>query len=249
MRIAYLFLSIAFVLTPKNILCQNSTVDDFVFQDLDQSLLKIWIGGKSHNLSGIGDMYQSSFQEWNIAKKKLQNLAAPHVNIEELIDDVNYYFKILKTSIELEDYSNVEKLSYHIIYEFRSIRQCYYSSAYVLDKLWDVIDVYTKIDFTIDDPMMDLKEWNEFEDLINKMICNWEGYDVMHIDEIQHFFPGMNKYRHVNAKEQVSTCIYSLLIAIESAFQDRFKLPCDQLGEAFVEIIQLYAYAKPSGLI
>lgn len=250
MKIVYTFLFISIAtLAPNSIFGQNHVIDDLVFQDLDQSLIKIWIGGKSQNTSGMDEMYKASFKEWSSVRNELKQLDIPHVNINEMIGDVNYYFRLLKTSISLSDYNNIEKLSYHILFEFRSLRQCYFSSAYALDQLWDVIDVYSEIDFTIDDPMMDLKEWNEFEDLVNKMICYWEGYDILHIDQIKQSFPGMNKREHAKAKEQITTCTYTLLIAIETAFQDKFKLPCDQLGDAFVEMLQLYAYSKPSGLM
>lgn len=250
MKIILLFLFTATsIFAPKDLISQNQIVDDLVFQDLDQSLLKIWIGAKSENNTGMSDMFDASLKEWNSVKQKLGTFDLPHINTKEMVDDVNYYFNLLGTSIALIDYNNIEKLSYHILYEFRSLRQCYFSSTYSLDQLWDVIDVYSEIDFTIDDPMMDLKEWSEFEDLVNKMICYWENYDVMHINEIIQYFPGMNKREHSKAKEQVTTCTHTLLIAIETAFQDKFKLPCDQLGDAFVELLQLYAYSKPSGLM
>ncbi len=235
--------------------CQGNDVDsqvsldDIVFQDLDQNLMKVWLLGRQANGSQLDEKFKSCQKEWLFVKKKLLATDLPHVNVEEFVSDLDYYYKLLATSVGSRDYLNIEKMSYHIMYEFRSLRQCYFYSSYSLDQLWDVIDVYQSIDFTIDDPMMDLKEWHEFEDMINDMICNWENYDYLHISEIQKFYPGMNKNRHSTAKEDINSCTFSLLIAIETAMQDKFKLPCDQLGDAFEELIQLYAYSKPSVLM
>ena len=222
---------------------------DLVFQELDKKLMKLWLNGKNQVFQNLESRLASSIKEWKFVKSELNKSELSHINIPEFIKDVDYFFELLIVSSELEDYKNIERMSYHILYEFRNLRQCYFYSSYPLDKLWDVIDVYYNIDFTIDDPMMNLKEWFEFEDMINEMICDWENYDHLHISEIQNYFPGINAERHNVIKEDVDSCTFSLLISIETAQQDKFKMPCDQLGNALEELIQLYAYSQTLGLM
>jgi len=211
------FLLLIFVFTnlgySKSMEAQQISLSDLVYQNLDQDLMKIWLLGKNKSDAKLNEKFLSCQNEWKFTKAKLSKLEIPHVDVSEFNDDVDYFFKLLFTSIDLKDYLNIEKMAYHILYEFRFLRQCYFYSNYVLDQLWDVIDAYQEIYFTIDDPMMVLKEWSEFEDLINSMICNWENYEYLHISEINKFYPGMNKRQHAKVKEDVNSCTFSLLKA------------------------------------
>ncbi|MBT8234459.1 MAG: hypothetical protein HKO66_02140 [Saprospiraceae bacterium] len=224
-------------------------LENLVFQEFDQLLMKTWIDAKQKKSSNFTQYNNQINSEWQRIKKQIRSIELPHVDNKEFIKDLDYFMTLLDKSSSISDYNNVEKLSYHIMYEFRSLRQCYFYSEYPLDQLWDVIDVHSEIDFTIDDPMMDLKEWFEFEDMVNLMICNWETYDLLHISEIDGFFMGFNKEKHNAIKERVNSCIFSLLKAIETSFQDNFESPCDELGYALEDLIKLYAYTRPSGLM
>ena len=58
--------------------------------------------------------------------------------------------------------------------------------------LWNAHDLYKEIHYTIDDPMFGLREWSEFEELVNDFICEFETYDLVHIRQIMEWYSGID---------------------------------------------------------
>ena len=223
--------------------------DDFVFPYLDKSLVDIWLGSEAAQPELLRKQFTSVQNEWLAAKAVLLNKQVDHVNIPEFISRVESYLVSLELCIEQNNYSCIKSIAYHLIYEFRSLRQCMFKTEYSFDLLWEAIDGYLRVEKTIHDRMFDLKEWFEFEDDVNDFICKWEYYDLQHIQSIQKHFPGINKAEHNELKERVNSCIFTLLKSFESGFQSDFELPCDELGQAYKDLLAIYAKSRMNMLM
>lgn len=214
---------------------------ELIYPELDKALLSLWLhSGDGDSASCQADAKIIS-EEWTSVRKELLETKIEHLNIRDFVNSVESYLLSLDDCVQMKDYSCLRSISYHLLYEFRSLRQCFFVTEYPLDNLWEAMDRYLDIRKTINDRMFDLKEWFEFEDDINDFICKWEYYDLIHIKEIQMYYPGIDRMAHNTAKEEANSCIFTLLKSLESGFQSDFVLPCDALGEAFDKLLSMYA--------
>ena len=218
--------------------------DNLIFPDLDRACVALWLSSDAKDISSSQKNIKSIQDEWVIVKENLVSYQIEHVNMIDFVKRVDSYILSLPVCVEESNHSCLKSIAYHLLYEFRSLRQCLFRTEYPLDVLWDSMDDYFEIKKTINDRMFNLKEWFEFEDDINDFICNWEYYDLKHIDDIHHYYPGIKKKQHSELKDKVNSCIYTLLKSLESGYQSDFVMPCDELGYALDDLLRIYAESR-----
>ena len=214
------------------------------FTDLDKHLLSLYIASVDMDRKASIAAIDEIEEEWLIVQNAINENDSEIEDIQDFLRRVDSYVLSLRPCHSKTDFSCLRSISSHILFEFRSLRQCLFITEYPLDNLWDGIDAYFVIRSTINDRMFNLKEWFEFEDDVNDFICKWEYYDLKHIKEIQSYYPGVLKSEHQMLKEKVNSCTVDLLKSIETGYQSNFVLPCDELGQALNELIRMYAKSK-----
>jgi len=217
---------------------------DFSYPELDKQLLTLWLAAEQNNGEVCLTAIEAIETEWTAVKESLEGKEVLHINIPEFSKRVEAYVRSLRPCQASDNWSCMKSIAYHLMYEFRSLRQCLFKTEYPVDVLWESIDAYSRIKKTINDRMFDLREWFEFEDQVNDFICKWEYYDLRHINEIHEYFPGINKTKHNELKDDVKSCIVSLLESIDTGYQSNFVLPCDELGEALQKLLKMYSESK-----
>ena len=60
--------------------------------------MKVWLLGRQANGSQLDEKFKSCQKEWLFVKKKLLATDLPHVNVEEFVSDLDYYYKLLATT-------------------------------------------------------------------------------------------------------------------------------------------------------
>jgi len=241
------FIVLALILAGAPAQAQRS--DALIFPDFDKACLSLWLAADSNDEESCRQMARKVTSEWESVRDALNEITVEHIDMQDFIKRVHSYVLSIPICAEASNFSCLKSISYHLLYEFRSLRQCLYRTEYPLDLLWEGIDDYLEIKNTINDRMFNLKEWFEFEDDINAFICKWEYYDLQHIKEINHYFPGVKKAEHTALKDKVNGCIYTLLKSLESGYQSDFVLPCDELGFALDDLLRLYARSKGNMLM
>lgn len=230
-------------LMPSLFAFQDSPMD-FSYPELDKQLLSLWLAADQKN----GEVCYSSIEaieaEWQVVKESLEGKEVLHINIPEFSNRVEAYVKSLRPCASSDNWSCLKSIAYHLMYEFRSLRQCLFKTEYPVDVLWESIDSYNRIKRTINDRMFDLRDWFEFEDQVNDFICKWEYYDLRHINEIHEYFPGINNTKHSELKNDIKSCIVRLLESIDTGYQSNFVLPCDELGAALQALLKMYSESK-----
>ncbi len=212
-----------------------------VFPTLDQQLVRLWIASHDQDTKNASDAIDRIKEEWIILKEEIKTKNIEHINIKDFNKGINDYVNALPTFLVKKKFSSLKSISYHLLYEFRSLRQCLFKTEYSMDILWESMDAYILIKNTVEDRMFNLKEWFEFEDDINEFICKWEQYDLKSIQEIQSYYPGIKKIKHSQLKQKVNSCIVDLLNSVETGYQNNFVLPCDDLGDALEDLMRYYA--------
>ncbi|NNE27951.1 MAG: hypothetical protein HKN09_13990 [Saprospiraceae bacterium] len=220
--------------------------EKFIYPDIDQAFLKIWLGANNVKSSELSIYMDEAGHVWKRRKKDVVNADIEHFDLNLLTVDLDQLLQLMENQLNKGNINQVKSYAYHFMWEFRSIRQCSFIETYPLDLLWDAHDLYQEINYTIDDPMFGLREWSDFENLVNDFMCAFENYDLMHINQITEWYPGIDVKQHKSSKDKVSECLYNLLLSFESGFQPDYKLPCDELGFALESLFQSYADAKVS---
>jgi len=227
----------------------EKSVNELCFPEFDKHLIKVWIAAKDIDSKAMEAAIESAEMEWEDVQQLLSEMTIEHIDIPDFIKRVDSYVLSLSSCYGKKNYSCLKSISYHILFEFRSLRQCLFKTEYPIDNLWESIDVYFEIRNTVKDRLFNLKEWFEFEDYVNDFICKWEYYDLKHFTEIQSYYPGINKAEHSQLKEKVNSCTYNLLKSIETGYQSNFVMPCDELGDALDEILRMYSKSKSNMLM
>lgn len=240
----YISLLILIFLVPS-LSAFHDSPSDFSYPELDKHLLTLWLAADQNDGNECRSSVEAIETEWAAVKESMEGKEVLHINISEFSERVEAYVASLRACQVSNNWSCMKSIAYHLMYEFRSLRQCLFKTEYPVDVLWESIDAYNRIKKTINDRMFDLREWFEFEDQVNDFICKWEYYDLRHINEIHEYFPGINKAKHNELKDDVKSCIVSLLESIDTGYQSNFVLPCDELGIALKKLLKMYSESKP----
>ena len=106
---------------------------------------------------------------------------------------------------------------------------------------------YNEISYAIHDPMFGLLEWSDFTNLMNSFQASWYEYlGLTSEEDVLLRYTHLTKQTHNEQKELLDQCLNELLDSMESANQENFKLPCDDLGNALKNLIFLYAGGQQS---
>ncbi len=217
-----------------------------IYPELDRALLRIWILDDQSS----DDQYKAAIVEFEAVWKKLRTEISKekveHFDMNLLAMDLDHLLRLMNASHKKRNYGQLKNYADHFMWEFRSVRQCSYIETYPLDLLWNAFEVYKEIHYTIEDPMFGLREWSEFEDLVNDFICEYENYDLIHNRQLLEYFAGIDLKNHDATKEKLSSCLYNLILSFESGYQADYVVPCDELGEAIQQIFEVYAASNIS---
>lgn len=211
------------------------------YPSLDKSLLNVWLACEDNDKNAISTALDRTEKVWNNMKGQLSREKVEHFDMNLVSKDLDQLMKLMRNTYEKKDYEQLKSYAYHFLWEFRSIRQCSFLETYPLDLLFNAYDLYTEIHYTIHDEMFGLREWTDFEDLVNDFICEYEAYDLIHEEEILESFSGMNLENHQSSKDKLANCLHNLLLSFESGYQKDFSLPCDELGSAIMDMFENYA--------
>lgn len=115
-----------------------------------------------------------------------------------------------------------------------------------LEKIWDAYLNYKALNNTVNDQMMNLQEWFEFEDQINAFLCSWDQYEVVSQQELFDYSPIFDKKKKEDLNVEMRQCIEEFLHSTESGFRLDFIMPCDRIGNVIEENLLLFASKRRS---
>lgn len=109
-----------------------------------------------------------------------------------------------------------------------------------VEKIWDAYLNYKTLNNIVNDQMMDLQEWFEFEDQISTFICSWDAYEVISWRELSDYSPLFNTKKKDELNIEMKQCIEEFLMSTESGFRLDFIIPCDRIGKVIEENLLLF---------
>lgn len=210
---------------------------EFVFTNLDGKLLDLWIHlQKSPDPEQAIGLMENIKTEWILTRKTIKDNNIEHFDNGAFMDSQDLLIYEAEGSIRDQDWSTAEFYIYHFIWEFREIRDCFTYDEYAFDQLWKTYDAYQQMKYIVNDPMMGLYEWNEFVGLYKDFKEEFKDYKQMSGPQ----FENSTRGEYIQAIAKVEQCIAEFDIALRSAYQPNFELPCDQIGESLIELFGVY---------
>ncbi len=121
------------------------------------------------------------------------------------------------------------------------------NSEVPFDELWDAYLAYQEIKETVNDQMMNLKEWFEFDDQIDRFMCEWDDYDLLDPALMSRYHPEIDRSDRKELGIKMQECLNTFMKSIESGFRPDFVLPCDEIGRVLDDSLSLFAQESKVG--
>lgn len=209
----------------------------FIFLELDQKTIDLWLDSQDTN-TDLEESFEDVQKEWFTARKKIEKLSILHFDNEGFIEDQELRLRGIENAIKKDNREVVENESMILLNDFKEVRTCFTNSSYLLDDIMETYKTYLELSEIVHDPMMGLYEWSEFIWLIDQVKCKVE------IVELQ-LGSDSDQYANIrgmkSAIEKVNYCLKLLDESVQTAFQPNFELPCDETGDALLELINQFA--------
>ncbi|NND33860.1 MAG: hypothetical protein HKN76_14820 [Saprospiraceae bacterium] len=231
LRKLLIFLLVAF-LTKLN----SQEANIFTYPDVDAQLIKLWIQAEKSAGYQLTETYMGLETIWYMSKEQLLRKEFRHVNIDDFVAEQDQLIRTIEPLLSSNEYRQIAEKSYVILWNFQEIRKYFTSDLYPLDELLTAFSTYDKLHAAVDDPMLDLYEWNEFIQLFTDFKKQFKRYVVMSE-------PGFSSEKHVLFKlgvQRVFECSEEFEAALKTAQQNDFVAPCDDTRDALMELISLY---------
>lgn len=177
---------------------------------------------------------------WPNVKNKLYGEVDWNKNQNSLIRDIDLNIKILKRSIEIQNFEFTEAVTNKILWKLKELRFSMGQTDYPIDLLIILQKKYKNIHKAVHDQKLDLLEWMQFQDMVNRFVDDWEQYNCLAIEEIELQFPNINKDQHEIFKNNFMNCLDTFIESLQSGYRTDFELPCDDLGDALFSLSSLY---------
>lgn len=179
---------------------------------------------------------------WPNVKNRLYSEIDWNKNQNSIVRDIDIKVNILKRSIEIHNAEYTAALSFKILSIFQKLRYDRDNKDYPIDLLLSLSSRYTEINKTVYDQKLDLYEWMEFQEMVDKFISDWENYNCLSIEDISNSFPNLDKKKHEMSKGKFIMCLEDFINSLESGYRSDFELPCSELGNALDTLTTLYHF-------
>jgi len=207
---------------------------------IDASIIKLNNAAKSNNAKSSQIAIKELDSIW--ARNKYIILDKYHCSPFEEISacTMDGTIAILYMYHDSQDYTAIKKASERLVYVFQDIKENKKMEQDPVDLLWDTYLQYEEIHITVHDKMFGLREWFEFEGMVNGLSEELNIYNSLDFSKVQEYFPNILREKHDNQLEKVNNCFLNFVQSLESGYNDDFEWPCDELGKALYDLLLLY---------
>ena len=211
--------------------------NEFEYRALDRALIELWLNQDLSVRKNL-DLFEQVQKQWFIVRKELSNHDIRHFDHGGFIEDQELRLRGIKYSIDNQRWEDVGNEALIMIKEFRDIRYCFTTDEYILDQILDAYEAYEVVSDIVHDQMMGLYEWSEFIWFVDQLKCKVDLVD-------QTFETSKTEYTNASgiseALDKIEFCLKQLDESVATAYQPNFTMPCDDTGEALLELLRQFA--------
>ena len=220
-----------------------SQVEDYTVI-FDQILLKLSSLEKKELEENSDIFLQQITALWPNVKNRLYTTIDWNKNQNITVRDIDLRINVLKRSIEIHNTEYTQALSHKILESLRTLRINQNNGEYPIDLLLGLGSSYNSIKKAVYDQKLDLLEWIEFQELVNKFIEDWEKYNCLTLHDLTESFPNLDEEQHEEFKNKFVICLEDFITSLQSGYRSDFEIPCDELGNALSSLTALYHFDR-----
>lgn len=226
MKLALCIITIIFF-TLQGAIAQSGTYNDFN-SDL------IWL----RDALKKGDWVQANnhqnvvMKKWSGIKQDLKKQYGSNITIEQLLNSYQNAFDKKDTHLAIESIDGV----INDMHDKRKDK----NQPVPFDILWRAYIAYKQVHSTVNDQMMNLYDWFEFNDQINEYMCRWDDYEVLSKNVLLKYYPNFDYDKKEQLVMDMRGCIEDFMHSTEGGFRPDFVMPCDRIGQVLDESLLLF---------
>lgn len=226
-----------------------SELPPFVFPELDQSLIMVWLAADAENQESLETAYRLLNEQWEMDKSEIAEYPLRSYNPYLLIGTLDALMTHLELAQRLPDFQEAKAIVDAFQWEFQTVREFHYQDFYPLDLWWDLNAIFTEISTATHDPRLGLLEWQELECLFDEMVCLLHDYEARAEEHLTQYAPQVDEDTHKAAMNQIYECIASYQEALTFGYQQDLQWPCDQIADALREILRCYVPGDTESIV
>jgi len=210
------------------------------FYEVDRALISIHRYVTESNYQLTKESIQSAENIWNIERSKLDSSHECSA-VEQLnLCNIDGLFAILSMQLERNSYPALDNYLMELVAELRDLRLSTGIETYPIDHLWMAYGHYQEVHLTVHDQMFGLREWFEFEDMVNGVGESLDAYSMLDDSTFHINYPEIDIKKHTEMKDKLNECFLNFIYSLDSGYTPDFEWPCDELGLALYDLILLY---------
>ncbi len=210
------------------------------YPQMDLAIIKLRKAIIMQDVAQYPEALQVLRDHWGVAANLMLSFDFLEFNIDELVEVEDLTLHALADALSGNDsLAAMEELAY-FRQNLMDLRTCEGVEFYPLDAFWKSFDIYHEVRHIVNDQMMDLRGWFEFEDMITEMVARWNQYELIVQDYADEYFPGFNQEEQSIINEEMEGCMSHFIESLESGYRPDFIVPCDQVGFTMEKALDLY---------
>ncbi len=245
-RLSILISLIGLLFSPRAL---ASEIPPFVFPQLDQALIKVWLAADENDEKALSANYRHFVNQWEQSRTDIAEYPLRSYNPYLLIGTLDGLIDHLDLAQQLPDFEEAKAIVDAFQWEFQTVREFHYQDYYPLDLWWDINAVFAEISDATHDPKLGLLEWQELECLFDEMVCLLHDYEARAEEHLTQYAPQVDEDAHKAAMNQIYECIASYQEALTFGYQQDLVWPCDQIAGALRDILRCYVPADTESLV
>ncbi len=217
----------------------QSQSNPLMYVDLDREVLRMRQSAMEQNAEDVASCLQNVTSMWKEYSALLDIHLAPERAFEVINCQEDRLF-VMKRLLDGERFHTLAGVCEVFMTELVSLRDTY-ENSYPLDHLWKTKLFYDDLRNIVNDPLLELLEWNEIDRLYEKLNCSWQEYEMLFQDLIPFYFPDINQEKQRALFDSMAQCFERLRKALDTGYRPDFILPCDEIGHNIDENLKMYA--------
>ena len=155
----------------------HSQSDPLMFTSFDNAVFDVWQVVYEQNDKHLGGKIEQLNKEWLKTKSSIsENAECGRLYCDSFCSDIDFTISVIGTLAESKYYHYIEESILYLTQEFYFLRERYNNQVYLSDLLWQSYKLSFEINEAADDQMLDLLEWNEFENKFCQLQQYWQSY-------------------------------------------------------------------------
>ena len=183
---------------------------------------------------------QDLTDQWGVVANEMLAYDLFEFNMAELVEVQDLTLQSLSEALTRNDSLQAMEEIDFFRQNLMDARTCIGVENYPLDAFWESYDVYRDVRHTVNDQMLDLREWFEFDDMVTEMVARWNQYELIVKKHADSYFPGFDHEKQMEINTEMEGCLSHFIESLESGFRPDFILPCDQIGYTMEKALDIY---------